>query len=251
MKSILIILFFAAFGTMASAQSEEPAPPERVFYYVEQMPRFPGDDKALSTYLATNLRYPEAAKKKGTEGRVQVQFIVRADGSITDIALKSGIGDGCDEEALRLVKNMPRWTPGKQNGRPVTVSYTLPITFKLTATMRASAQTQQPDTGQIFTYVEQMPEYPGGHAQLMKYLAENLHYPEEAVENGTSGKVIVDFIIRADGSITDITIKRGIGDGCDEEALRVIKNMPHWIPGKQNGIPVNVSYTLPIVFALN
>lgn len=95
------------------------------------MPSFPGDYNALSTYLNTNLRYPEVAKQRGTQGRVYIRFIVRANGSITDIELIRGIGDGCDEEALRLVKNMPKWRPGTSNGRDVDVRYNLPITFKL------------------------------------------------------------------------------------------------------------------------
>lgn len=103
---------------------------------------------------------------------------------------------------------------------------------------------------QIFMVVEQMPEFPGGEEKLYKFLSDSIGYPELAKQNHIQGKVYVAFVVEKDGSVTDARIIRGIGGGCDEEALRVIKLMPKWIPGKQRGIPIRVQYTLPVKFTL-
>ncbi|MBN2638509.1 MAG: TonB family protein [Bacteroidales bacterium] len=102
----------------------------------------------------------------------------------------------------------------------------------------------------IFTVVEQSPEFIGGTKALMKYLGENIKYPVEAKKEGIQGRVFVNFIIEKDGSVSNARILRGIGHGCDKEALRVVEQMPKWIPGKQRGEPVRVVFTLPIQFKL-
>lgn len=100
---------------------------------VEKMPSFCGSDDALIKFLVENLKYPEAAKKNNIQGKVFVNFIVRADGSVTDVKVMKGIGGGCDEEAVRVVKLMPKWTPGMNKGKAVDVAYVLPIKFALEA----------------------------------------------------------------------------------------------------------------------
>ena len=96
-----------------------------------------------------------------------------------------------------------------------------------------------------------MPEYPGGEAAMYKWLGKNIKYPQVAKENGIEGKVFVRFIVDQTGKVKDAQIVRGIGGGCDEEALRVVKEMPAWKPGKQRGKPVKVQFTIPIHFQLN
>ena len=103
---------------------------------------------------------------------------------------------------------------------------------------------------EIFRVVESMPVFPGGEAALYKYLAENTRYPEMARSAGISGTVYVSFVVEKDGYIADVQLLRGIGGGCDEEAIRVVKNMPHWTPGKQRNIPVRVLFSLGIKFTL-
>jgi protein TonB len=103
---------------------------------------------------------------------------------------------------------------------------------------------------QIFTIVEQMPEFPGGEEKLFEYLGKNIKYPAMARENGITGTVYVTFVVEGNGKITDVKKLRGIGGGCDEEAIRVVKSMPEWKPGKQNGKSVRVQYNLPIKFTL-
>ena len=108
----------------------------------------------------------------------------------------------------------------------------------------------EPEPEKIFDMVEQMPTFPGGNAELMSFLAKNIKYPTIAQEYGTQGRVIVQFVVEKDGSIADARVARGVDPYLDKEALRVIKSMPHWIPGKQNGKPVRVKYTVPVMFKL-
>ncbi len=110
------------------------------------------------------------------------------------------------------------------------------------------AEPQPPQ--EVYTVVEQMPEFPGGQSSMMDFIREHLIYPTMAKENGVQGKVICSFIVGKDGAVYGETISRGIGSGCDQEALRVIHKMPRWKPGMQNGIPVNVKFNLPINFKL-
>jgi len=106
------------------------------------------------------------------------------------------------------------------------------------------------EEAQIFMVVESMPEYPGGEPALYKFLAENIKYPQMAKESGIQGRVFVTFVVERNGSVTDVRVLRGIGGGCDEEAIRVVKSMPTWTPGKQRGKSVRVQYNLPVKFTL-
>ncbi|NOT37656.1 MAG: TonB family protein [Saprospiraceae bacterium] len=101
-----------------------------------------------------------------------------------------------------------------------------------------------------FDYVEQMPEFPDGTAAMYKYIQENLKYPAIARENDIQGRVIVQFVVNKNGEISKVSVARGIGGGCDEEAIRVVRSMPRWKAGKHNGNPVPVNFTLPIQFKL-
>ena len=114
----------------------------------------------------------------------------------------------------------------------------------------AEAKVTEADPNQIFTSVEQSPEFPGGLDKFYAYLGKTIQYPAIAKENNTQGRVIVTFVCERDGSLTDVKVVRGIGDGCDEEAVRVVKKSPRWKPGIQNGRPVRVQYTVPISFTL-
>ncbi len=115
-------------GTGSGKAVEAAPPPDKIFTSVEQMPQPPFD---VQKYLAQNIRYPAAAKEDGIQGRVVLQFVVDKDGSVTNIVIQRDIGGGCGKEAERVVRSMPKWKPGKQNGQPVRVYYTLPVSFKL------------------------------------------------------------------------------------------------------------------------
>lgn len=105
-------------------------------------------------------------------------------------------------------------------------------------------------TEEIFVVVEEQPEFPGGNAAMMKFLSDNIRYPVIAQENGIQGRVICNFVVERDGSITDAQVVRGVDPSLDREAIRVIQQMPKWKPGKQRGSAVRVRFTLPVVFRL-
>lgn len=102
----------------------------------------------------------------------------------------------------------------------------------------------------VFDVVEQMPTFPGGPNALFEYLSKNIKYPAIAEENGVQGRVIVTFVVERDGSITDVKVAKSVDPALDKEAQRVVRSMPHWIPGKQNGSAVRVKYTVPVTFRL-
>ena len=231
---------------------------DTVFQMVEQMPEFPGGVEAMMHYVANNVKYPQEARDKNISGRVFVSFVIEKDGSVNEVKVMRGIGGGCDEEAVRVVKNMPKWKPGMQKGKPVRVSYMMPLNFKLTegqpnpslGEARVSKVESKPDKNGVYQIVEEMPQYPGGEAAMMEYVAKNVVYPKEALDKEISGRVFVSFIVEKDGSVNEVKVMKGVGGGCDEEAVRVVKAMPKWKPGKQEGKPVRVSYMMPITFKL-
>ena len=110
---------------------EEEVVEQEIFKIVEEMPSFPGGEQKLMEFVAKNVKYPQIARETGIQGRVFVNFVVEPDGSVSHVSVLRGIGGGCDEEAMRVVKSMPKWKPGKQRGKAVRVQYMLPVNFKL------------------------------------------------------------------------------------------------------------------------
>jgi len=109
---------------------------------------------------------------------------------------------------------------------------------------------KEPEKEHIFQAVEQQPQFPGGDAALMRYLSSNLKYPPAAAEQGISGRIVVQFVVSKTGAISDVKVIQPLHPSCDREAVRLISSMPKWVPGKQNGIPVNVYFSVPIRFKL-
>lgn len=109
-------------------EEEEDAP---VFYIVEDMPEFPGGETALHTYIAKSIKYPVIAQENGMQGRVYISFVIGANGTVEDIKVARGVDPALDKEAIRVISKMPKWKPGKQRGKPVKVSFTVPINFVL------------------------------------------------------------------------------------------------------------------------
>ncbi len=150
------------------------------------------------------------------------------------------------EEVLEIVKNDANVVESsiqasEETGKAVEVKYVAaPVVV----------QEEEPEEQQIFQVVEEMPDYPGGMAECLKFLSKNIKYPTVSQENGVQGKVIVQFVVNKDGSIVDPVVVRSVDPYLDKEALRVIKMMPKWKPGKQRNKPVRVKYTVPVTFKL-
>lgn len=247
-------------------------PKNRIFTFVEHMPSYPGGEPALMNYLDNQIHIPSEARKQNIQGTVVVQFVVGANGHLSDITtVGRKIGGGLEDEAIRAVKGMPDWIPGRQKGKKVNVQYSLPIRFvqennssKTTndhqinepPPPQSPSPSIQPEanfktSNKVFQFVEQMPTFPGGSKGMMEYLHDHIHYPTVARENGIQGTIVVQFIIGTDGHLSDIhTVGPEKGGGLEEEAIRVTKSMPDWNPGKQNGQDVAVQYSMPIRFVL-
>lgn len=239
------------------------------FQVVEKMPEFSGGIDALNDYLKKNLKYPENCIKDKIQGRVLVQFIVEADGKITNAQIVKSVNKDLDDEAIRMISSMPDWTPGEQHGVAVRVKYTVPINFKLdndinsqdgktpnndsqsTESSEANKQASENGQSQPFQVVEVMPEFPGGTIALNDYVIKNLKYPENCKKEKIQGRVLVQFIVEADGKISNAEIVKSVNKDLDEEAKRVISSMPTWTPGQQRGVAVRVKFTVPVNFKLD
>ena len=139
MKKILFIALLS-FGFMANAMAQhfdegeeviEQSESDKVFEVAEKMPSFPGGQDALFDFIEKNIKYPKGAEDYGIQGRVILTFIVKKDGSLSDVRVAKSVDPALDKEAVRLVKSMPKWSPGKEKGQFVNVKFTVPVTFRL------------------------------------------------------------------------------------------------------------------------
>ena len=205
----------------------------------EEMPMFPGGPAELKKYLKESIRYPQQAIDDKAEGKVIVGFVIYDDGMIGEAKIEKSVHDALDREALRIVNSMPRWSPGKMKGKPVKYKYRVPINFEL-----PKATTNE----KVFVDVEQMPMFPGGPAAMKEFIVKNTRYTAEMKKKGINGRVVVGFIVNEDGYISDTHVVKGIEPLFDQEALRVVRLMPRWVPGQQNGKKVKVRYNVPLKF---
>jgi TonB family protein len=261
----LLMLFSNAEAIARMMQQDKPVQQDKqrtVFAVVEEMPQFPGGESEMLRYVASQTKYPAEAQAKKVEGRVTIQFVINDDGSISDAQVVGSIDPSLDAEALRVVRSMPQWTPGKQRGQAVAVRYILPVTFKLPgqatagrASSPAPAKTSgaggEVDAATVFTIVEEMPRFPGGDQALVQFLNTQPTYPQQAQQAGIQGRVTCTFVIEKDGSVSSAKVVRSVDPLLDAEALRVVRSMPRWTPGKQRDQAVRVSFTVPVTFALS
>lgn len=258
-----------------------PANNDSIYDIVEVNAGFPGGEEAMYKWLAQNIKYPKECVEKGIQGRVMIQFVVNKDGSIPDIKVLKSPHSLLSEEAIRVVKAMPFWTPAKVKGKAVRSRFRLPINFKLPAKQTATEQDTQsePDaqevtgvptgktidvikkptektisedaTKEIFDHPEENASFPGGEQAMFKWMADHLKYPKECMEKGIQGRVTVHFTIEKDGSITDVKVLRSPDDALAQEAVRMVSAMPKWKPAKQEEKAVRSNFRLPIMFRLS
>ena len=261
---------------------------EEIFTVVETQPQFPGGEDSLYSFIYSNLRYPQEAIDNGIEGNVYITFVIEKDGSITNIKILRDIGYGCGAEVVRVLKMMPKWIPGSQRGKPVKEQFNIPIKFELkdednakhtdeTSLLKNDStsnntvirvifdsdkqpQEEKGQTGpedtvkeyveeELFIEIDIHPQFPGGEDSLYNFIYSNLRYPQEAIDNGIEGRVFITFTVEKDGSITGIKLLRDIGYGCGEEAMRIVRMMPKWTPGKDHlGNIMGMQYNMPIKF---
>jgi len=219
---------------------------DTVYLYTNFPPEFRGGYEALKKFKAENVNFPSEVKNLGIEGFVSVRFIVEKDGSLSDIKVIRGVSPTLDAEAIRVTKMMPPWHPGMEKGRPVRFQYLTNYEFLSTPRPPVVMDGEVP-----FVVVEEMPLYPGGDSVLLAWIRENTKYPESAKKNGIEGRVIVRFCITEVGGIDRVSVLKGVDTELDNEAIRVVKSLPKFKPGKQGGKPVPVWYMVPISFGLD
>lgn len=234
---------------------------------VDVRPTFPGGHEKLMEWLSQHIQYPQNAYDSHIQGRVFVRFLVKEDGSVVDAKIVESIFPLLDEEALRVVTTLPKFNPAILDGKAFEYWFTIPITFRLEDYLKNNEITESSaiiatnsknkddittnsEENKIYHAVEQMPEYPGGQAALLKFIGDNLKYPEEM--NGCfQGSVIVRFYVDTLGHVCDPQIVRGMDSALDREVLRVIRLFPDFIPGQHEGKKVNVYMNLPVSFDPN
>lgn len=209
-------------------------------------PQFPGGDDALISFLNENIKYPLTAAQDKVEGKVIVQFLVKKTGEIDKIKVLRSVRKDLDKEAVRVVKTMPDFLPGKQNGETIDMLYTVPVSFKLYDGMEPLLVREGSDVPDDF----QPPMFPGGEAALMLFLRTNIKYPPMAAKRKAEGKVVMTFVVDETGKVSNIKVAKSVDIYLDSEAIRVCKLLPDFYPAIQNGEPVSVWFTLPITFKL-
>ena len=204
--------------------------------------------------MATSLKLTSEAKKSGEGGTAVISLTVNPDGSIAVMDLVDDPGYGMGAAALKAMKKLSKsWYPAEHLGEKVTAEFKIPVTYTIPEEEEEPAPVAKPD---VYKVVETMPAFGDckagdkqcSYTAVLEYLSENMKYPPTAKTAGLEGVVKTSFVIDTEGNVTDVKVVEGIGSGCDEEAVRLVSEMPAWKPGMQDGEAVKVAYDLPVRF---
>ena len=198
---------------------------------------FPGGVVAMKKYFNDNIEYSEIAIKNGDQGRVFLEFVVNKDGSIEGVEILRGVSEEIDNEAMRVIKNMPNWIPAEAYGEKIRARCRVPINFLI-------------PHNHIFDAPDQYASFPGGPEKMKKHMSKKIKYPKKAMLNGDEGRVFVAFVVNKDGSIEEAKVLKSATEELDDEAIRYLNNMPKWIPAENNGEKVRSRCIMPINFIL-
>ena len=237
-----VAMTFSAFASSpkASCQVRDTTGKVEIFADPEQMPMFPGGETALLKYLQENIKYPPKAIKDSIQGRVVVQFLIDPSGCVGEVNVVRSVSEDLDAEAVRVVKTLPKFIPGRMYGKAVSSLYTLPVTFKL-QDKREPAKPKD---------VEVKASFPGGEDALAQFLKDHVKYPPKAAKKKIQGRVEVAFLVDKNGKVHDAKVVESVDKDLDKEALRVCRLLPDFIPATVNGEPVEVLFKLPIRFKI-
>lgn len=244
--AVLVGLMAVSFSAMASGNGvyahDRDTVSEEIFINPYQMPQFRGGETALLKFFQDNIQYPPQAVKDKVQGRVVVQFLIDPSGCVGDVNVVRSVREDLDAEAVRVAKMLPKFYPGRCNGKAVSVWYTLPVTFALDG--------DDVPNKPIDKDVEEKAEFPGGEAALEQFLKDNIKYPSKAVKNKIEGRVKVEFLVGKTGKVNHIRVVESVDKDLAREALRVCKLLPDFKPATVNGEPVEVRFSLPISFRI-
>jgi len=264
----LLFLMGSAVITDLCLRAQEPpvSGSDKIIEDPDIMPMYTGGTAEMHRFISNTLRYPADAVARNAQGLVVYTFVVEKDGTLSNFNLIHRADSLLNEEALRILKNMPAWRPARHKGEIVRAKSYVPMYFKLnknariasnktttpssSATAKAYAKTDPEiiENSEIYTIVDKMPQFATGETGLSKFISHNIRYPREALQEGIEGRILCSFIIAADGSVSNIEVVKGLNPSLDNEAIRVLGLMPKWIPGENGGEKVNVKCLLPIDF---
>lgn len=247
--------------------------------------QFPGGKKALHSWVNDHIVYPTDGFIPPT-GRIILRLTVEADGSVSySTPVKRSHYGELEYAATDCIALMPKWTPAMKEGKAVKSYVFLPFNFKKTDSaeiVRLQGGITKEKMAQLYAYemsevsdddkasvgivsqeeifvdetagrkasVKKNPEFPGGNSALSRWLSAKLRYPDNAMDNDAQGRILVQFKVETDGSVSDAEVMNNIFPELDREALRVVNSMPKWIPGTVDGVPTRTTFRLPITFAL-
>jgi Gram-negative bacterial TonB protein C-terminal len=242
MKLYFVFLFFITF--VSFSQKEITDNEVYLLAVVDKKPEFPGGTEALTSFIAENIDLPYNDAFDG--GKIIVSFTVNEDGVLSDIKIVRGLELGVNNEIIRLFNICKNWIPGEIDNKKVRVNFVLPVVIPKNE-MEAEVVKNYSSTDPIILDkdLEVKPEFIGGIKEFYNYVGANFRVP--IAKDDSKGKVLATFVIEKDGTINDIKIiKDEVGHGCAEEFTRVLKECPKWSPGKKDGVPVKVFYSMPI-----
>lgn len=242
---IVSLLFYGETPTLSAdlekyTNEQDTTGGNEIFKIVEEPATPQGGYNELYTYIARNLKYPAEARRNGVQGKVYVQFLVTEEGSLNEVEVVKGIGYGCDLEVVRVIKGSPKWTAGKQHGKPVSQRIVLPVTFAL----GKESKFLNPEYRST-----QSPQYPGGEEAYRHFLKVNLSDVIKTIPpNNLRNSVKISFLVDSLGQLSNFNIIQGLTEDHNKEVLRVFQSMPRWVPGKRELSNTNMSITKVISF---
>lgn len=212
------------------------------------MPVMQGGNQAVDAYFASALA--DVAREQG--GVVTLSLVIGKKGQVSQATITKTYvpqaqreleaNKALEQAILKAAASMPGWKPGNMGGVPVAVRVVVPVNI--------SALEVPAEEEYVYDAVEQMPGFPGGETAMRQYIATHIKYPKDALAQKKEGIVLVTFVVDKAGNLKNFKVTRGLSPNMDSEAVRVLESMPTWTPGKQNGRPVPVSYTMPVFFRL-
>jgi TonB family protein len=209
----------------------------------EDYPTFQGETRfSFSDWVANQVKYPAEAQANKLEGWVSVNFTVELNGSISNVVSTIPVNKLLSDEVIRVVQSSPKWDPPKNPNVDEPITSGITLKFKLPDQILAEPP---------FVVVEQMPSYPGGDKELLNFIKNNTRYPEEAKSEKIQGRVILRFVVSAEGNTEAVSVIKGVHPLLDTEAIRVVGMLTGWKPGMQGGKAVNVWYMAPVTFSLS
>ncbi len=243
---------------LSEKQSNPPKPKGKIIEIPDIDPMYAGGSHEMTRFISTSLRYPREAANDNIQGLVVYTFVVELDGSLSNFEIMHRAHPLLDAEALRIIQSMPKWRPAVFKGENVRSTQYVPMYFKLNKDGYRNSTTAQQrkvmpldPNEEIFTIVDQMPEFPTGEVGLGKFISEFIQYPARAKQDGVQGRILCAFIVRKDGTISNLEVVNGLDNDLDNEALRVLSMMPKWKPGINDSKTVSVKCILPIDFKIN